>query len=58
MQFLSALKDGVPLHYYDGATDKQKAFMDRLKIKYDKYISKREASRLIRRKLEGGGRDE
>ena len=41
-----------------GATDKQKAFMDRLKIKYDKYISKREASRLIRRKLEGGGRDE
>jgi len=34
-----------------GATDKQKAFMDRLKIKYDKYISKREASRLIRRRL-------
>ena len=36
-----------------GATEKQKAFMDRLKIKYDKYISKREASRLIRRKLSG-----
>jgi len=34
-----------------GATDKQKALMDRLKIKYDKYISKREASRLIRRRL-------
>ncbi|MCW3128533.1 MAG: ribonuclease HI [Methanophagales archaeon] len=34
-----------------GATEKQKALMDRLKIKYDKYISKREASRLIRRKL-------
>ena len=40
-----------------GATEKQKAFMDRLKIKYDKYISKREASRLIRRKLEGGSGD-
>ena len=34
-----------------GATSKQKAFMNRLDIKYDKYISKREASRLISRKL-------
>ena len=33
------------------ATEKQKELMDRLKIKYDKYISKREASRLISRKL-------
>jgi ribonuclease HI len=33
------------------ATEKQKAFMDRLKITYGKYIGKREASRLISRKL-------
>ena len=33
------------------ATEKQKEYMDKLKIKYDKYISKREASRLISRKL-------
>lgn len=38
----------------DGATDNQKAFMDRLGIEYDKYISKREASRLIQRKLKMG----
>ena len=35
-----------------GATPKQKAFMNRLDIKHDKYISKREASRLISRKLD------
>jgi len=33
------------------ATTKQKAFMDRLNIKYNKYISKREASRLISEKV-------
>ena len=34
------------------ATEKQKEFMKRLKIKFDKYIGKREANRLISRKLE------
>ena len=33
------------------ATERQKEFMGKLKIKYDKYISKREASRLINRKI-------
>ncbi|RLI75650.1 ribonuclease H [Archaeoglobales archaeon] len=33
------------------ATEKQKRFLDKLGIKYDKYIGKREASRLISRAL-------
>ena len=37
------------------ATEKQKEFLDRLHIEYDKYIGKREASRLIDRKLHPRG---
>ena len=33
------------------ATEKQKRFLKKLNIKFDKYIGKREASRLIRRKV-------
>jgi ribonuclease HI len=44
---------GMPKIYL--ATPKQKAFMDRLHIKYDKYISKREASRLISTKIKEMG---
>jgi len=39
----------------DFATDKQKALMDKLHIKYDKGVSKEQASVLISKKMDKGG---
>ena len=50
-EYLDAHPEVIDKIKYTFATEKQKKFMERLNIKYDKYISKREASRLIKRKL-------